>query len=70
MASDVASILALQIPAYSTVLYNAGASVEELAKALSFAVTLTAVTNNGTKLGFGKWMDFWRGIWGKKKAIE
>jgi len=68
--SDTASILALQIPAYSIVLYEAGASWGEYGKALATATVITTIMNNGTKLGFGKWMDFWRGIWGKKKAIK
>ncbi|MDP4039412.1 MAG: L-alanine exporter AlaE [Candidatus Pacearchaeota archaeon] len=68
--SDTASILALQIPAYSIALYNAGVSIGEGGKALAMATAITAIMNNGTKLGFGKWMDFWRGLWGKKKAIK
>ncbi|GEM_PF-811369 len=68
--SDTLSILSLQIPAYSIALYNAGASIEQWGKAIGVATLVTAITNNGTKLGFGKWMDFWRGIWGKKKAIK
>ncbi|MEK6908472.1 MAG: L-alanine exporter AlaE [Nanoarchaeota archaeon] len=66
MTSDVASILALQIPAYSLALYNAGASTGEWAKALGVAVAVTTISGRP----FGKWMDFWRGIWGKKKAIK
>jgi hypothetical protein len=66
MASDVASILTLQIPAYSVALYNAGVSLEEGLKALGVAATITTVSGRP----FGKWMDYWRGIWGKKKAIK
>jgi hypothetical protein len=66
MTSDVASILALQIPAYSAALYNAGASVGEWAKALGVATVVTTLSGRP----FGKFMDSWRGLWGKKKAIK
>lgn len=68
--SDTLSILTLQIPSYFVALYNAGASLEQGAKAIGMATVITATMNNGTKLGFGKWMDYWRGLWGKKKAIK
>jgi len=65
-ASDVASVLAFQLPAYSLVLYNAGASLEEGLPALGFAAALTTVSGRP----FGKWMDKWRTIWGKESAIK
>ena len=69
-ASDIGCILALQIPAYSTALYKAGASYEQGLRALGIAIAVTALTNNGTKIAFGKWMDTWRKVWGKKQAIK
>lgn len=68
--SDTASILSLQVPAYSIALANAGVSLEEGLASLGVATAITSIMNNGTKLGFGKYMDFWRELWGKKKAIK
>ena len=68
--SDVACIWSLQIPAYSLALYKSGVSFKEGLTALAMGLLVTGITNNGTRLGFGKWMDFWRKSWGKKQAIK
>jgi hypothetical protein len=51
-------------------LLYSGAELDKTIKAFLTGLAVTGLTNNGTKIGFGKWMDFWRGIWGKKKAIK
>ena len=68
---DIGALLAYQIPAYATSLYLSGADlIEKGPKAMLGAIALTALTNNGTKWSFGSWMDYWRGLWGKKKAFK
>lgn len=65
-ASDVGSTLAIQLPTYSLALMTSGASLKEGLVALGVGATVTAVSGRA----FGKWMDTWRGIWGKERALK
>lgn len=65
-ASDVASTLAIQLPTYALALHYSGASLEEGTKALALGSVVTTVSGRL----FGRYMDGWRKMWGKKPAIK
>lgn len=63
---NVCSVMPIQAVLYSSMLIASGASKEEIAVALPTGL----VIGLGLSEPYGRWMDIWRKMWGKKAAID
>lgn len=63
---NICSVMPIQAVLYSSMLVASGASKEEIAVALPTGLAIGL----GLTEPFGRWMDIWRKMWGKKPAIE
>lgn len=63
---DTSATALYQIPVYSAILYESGASFDEASVALPFGVAI------GASLGrlYGKWLDKWKKICGRKSTLD
>ena len=63
---DTSATVIIQIPVYSAILYSAGASLDETAKALPAGIAIGALTGRP----FGYFLDKWRKLWGTKPTLD
>jgi hypothetical protein len=66
LASDVGATLVIQMPTYAAALYISDASFTEAKAAMIVGAGVTIACGRP----FGKWMDYWRKLWGKEPAIK
>ncbi len=62
---DTSAMILVQTPVYTSILYNAGASPEEMLKALPAGLAIGALSGRP----YGYFLDKWRKIYGEKPVL-